>query len=851
MADTSALLEILVDVQKAKASVADLQKRFADAMAAAQAAAGNVDLPDAELQRLRTGAVDAGKALVQGFSSAKTSVAAARDALTLLHTSVEQIDGSGQRVAGAFGDIAGAAKLAVSAFVGSQIVQEIRDLAGAAVEAQIAVQNIRNALLGATGDAGSAAAEFDFLVSTSRELGTSLEGSGGAFARLTAAARGTKLEGAATRDIFRAISETATTLGLNADQTKDSVRALEQMISKNVISAEELRLQLGDHVPGALSLMAKAAGVTTLELSEMLKNGEVLAEDVLPRFAEELRKAFGPGTESAMSSLRAGLERTRTEVLLLRAEFAEGFAEEVAKSATDAAGSLQGLADAARKSGEVAGVYAEAYGGLANSVLRLAGESDEAVPPLDRLLKLIADRSPVGRATEAFNQLADDLDRIKAAMGLSGDATTELGVKSRDLAETTEQLAEHRRKLAEQERDVAAAMRESDVELQKQVAAGSELAATWNAEWEAAAKVDEALRGNSAALAEQSDLLAERVRLLEESGGVNAAVTERIREEAAALAELAAKYGNELPESLKVLQERYPELAEAQEGSRKSAKDSADQQRDLAAAHLEVADAVSAAAKEQAAAIAKNIRELEGPAAQTGSGDDQRAKLREEIRELESATVLTLEQSERLAQAKNELSDIGGAFAEVASEVTDLSDAAGGGTQSVTDLVAALDGAGNSLSQSGQGLAEFASQTRAAREEMKPGVEVMNNTSDAAERMAEQWIESAAAQTENTEQAIAHSAQLEKQGAAIEGLRQRQDDYVATAESAGSATTALGEAATAAADQVAGAGETMEAGLAGTLTAARELEAIYVRIKSEHLPEAIRLTRELAAATGG
>src|SRR5690606_12152130 len=137
--------------------------------------------------------------------------------------------------------------------------------------------------------------------------------------------------------IFRSVSEAATTLGLNADQTKDTIRALEQMISKNVISAEELRLQLGDHIPGAMTLMAKAAGVTVEQLSDMLQNVEVLAEEVLPRFAEEMRNAFGPGVQSAAASMRAAIQRLRNEMLLAGASFADGFAGEVAKSANTAA----------------------------------------------------------------------------------------------------------------------------------------------------------------------------------------------------------------------------------------------------------------------------------------------------------------------------------------------------------------------------------------------------------------------------------------------------------------------------------------------------------------------------------
>lgn len=819
---------------EAKSAGSDLESAFRAADAAISSAGRTIEKADkSQLRSLKSTAREVRSDLGGTFRDAEAEIRRADAAIRQFDKDIA----AASKASSALDSIAGTFRNIAGIIIGSQIVREMRDFATATVEAQIAVQNIRNALLGATGDAGSAASEFKFLVETSRELGTSLEGSGGAFARLTAAARGTKLEGEATRDIFRAVSETATTLGLNADQTKDSVRALEQMISKNVISAEELRLQLGDHIPGAMALMAKAAGVTVAELAEMLKNGEVLAEDVLPRFAEELRHAFGPGTESAMSSLRAGLERMRTELLLIRAEFADGFAEEVSKNAADAAVSLQNLNDAARQGGEVAGVYADAYGGLANSILRVAGQSDESVPPLDRLLSLLKDQTPVGRATAAFNQLAEDLDRIKAAMGLSGDATTELGAKSRDLSETTEQLAEHRRKLAAEEREVAAAMRESDAELQRQIAAGNELVATWNAEWEAASKVDEALRGNSQALAEQSDLLAERVRLMEESGGVNSAVTERIREETAALAELAAKYGNELPESLKALMAKYPELAEAQEKSRRSAKDTADQQRDLAAANREVADSAAAAA---AAQVGPNASKLQDEAASLQETVDALKKKQE-------AGALTAEELTKLFEAEDALSnvnlDLSRALLDTAVAVEDVGAAVPPTTQQLDALATFMEAAGHNFDSGSTSLAEFAVETKKAREEMKPGIEVMDNTSDAAERMAQEWTAAAKAQGELAPQTTATAK-------AIEGLRQRQHEYVATAEDASAATSALGDAATATAEQVGKAGETLGGSFDGAVTTAEKLEGIYARIHQEHLPEIIRLTRELAEVAG-
>ena len=81
------------------------------------------------------------------------------------------------------------------------------------------------------------------------------------------------------------------------------------MISKGTVSAEELRGQLGERLPGAFNLAAKAMGVTTSELGKMLENGEIMAGDLLPKLALELNKTFGDKIVGSVDSLQASVNR--------------------------------------------------------------------------------------------------------------------------------------------------------------------------------------------------------------------------------------------------------------------------------------------------------------------------------------------------------------------------------------------------------------------------------------------------------------------------------------------------------------------------------------------------------------
>src|SRR5690606_38381642 len=127
--------------------------------------------------------------------------------------------------------------------------------------------------------AGNVAAEILFLRRTADEMGQSFASISAAYARFSAASRGTAIEGEATRDVFLAITKASTVLGLSADQTSGALNAIQQMISKGTVQAEELRGQLGERLPGAFQIASRAMGVTTAELSKMLEQGQVISED--------------------------------------------------------------------------------------------------------------------------------------------------------------------------------------------------------------------------------------------------------------------------------------------------------------------------------------------------------------------------------------------------------------------------------------------------------------------------------------------------------------------------------------------------------------------------------------------
>lgn len=81
---------------------------------------------------------------------------------------------------------------------------------------------------------------------------------------------------------------------------------------------EELRLQLGDRMPIAVSLMAKSMGITTAELSKQMELGKVYSKDVLPNFGKTLQEwARNNGAlDKSLNNLRVQQARMITQTQL-------------------------------------------------------------------------------------------------------------------------------------------------------------------------------------------------------------------------------------------------------------------------------------------------------------------------------------------------------------------------------------------------------------------------------------------------------------------------------------------------------------------------------------------------------
>lgn len=116
------------------------------------------------------------------------------------------------------------------------------------------------------------------------------------FAKFHAAAEGTNFSLQQQKEMFEGLTKAAAFYHMSAQRTEDMLVAVEQMMSKGKVTAEELRRQLGNNLPGAYAKMAKAAidtgyaGVKSFaDFEKAMKAGKI-GVDLLDTFIKNLQK---------------------------------------------------------------------------------------------------------------------------------------------------------------------------------------------------------------------------------------------------------------------------------------------------------------------------------------------------------------------------------------------------------------------------------------------------------------------------------------------------------------------------------------------------------------------------------
>jgi len=338
----TAVSELIAELRSGAAG-ADITTRLAQAQSTMKAAArelGNLTTSaHASREALRQAGIDTSN-LTQAEAQLVAQANRATQALNQL-TQAHQRNGAagdnaGSRIFNWFGGSGGRTTLSFAqrfrgevlalgaSFVG---LYAAVGLAQKTLEAYNATNATMNRLTAANGGNVKAAADdFAYLEAQADRIGVSFAKVAPAFAKFAIAA---KMAGATTQEtrfIFEGFATATAKLGLAGPEVERVFKAVEQMFNKGKVSAEELSSQLGDVLPGAMNLFAKAANVSIPEFVKLMEAGKV-GPEIMIGVARQLKEAYSAAGAGTLNLAQAQARFDNAATRFLNSTAKGGFVE--------------------------------------------------------------------------------------------------------------------------------------------------------------------------------------------------------------------------------------------------------------------------------------------------------------------------------------------------------------------------------------------------------------------------------------------------------------------------------------------------------------------------------------------
>lgn len=201
-------------------------------------------------------------------------------------------------------------------FVGFLGIQGVRSF----VETVREVDLIQRSIVGLT----KSTQDWNYIQQQALRTGTRIKDVAKGYRNFYAAASMAGFEKTSIQGMYGDVLTATRSIGASPQQTAGALLALEQMISKGKVSMEELRRQLGNALPGAFEIGAKAMKMTTAEFNDFVATGKLASTEFVPKFIAQLKKEYVGGFENATKSMDYALNNLSTSWIIFQYEFSKG-----------------------------------------------------------------------------------------------------------------------------------------------------------------------------------------------------------------------------------------------------------------------------------------------------------------------------------------------------------------------------------------------------------------------------------------------------------------------------------------------------------------------------------------------
>lgn len=197
----------------------------------------------------------------------------------------------------------------------TSFISKLKEVARETNRARITLKNVSSSMQ-------EFATSERWITDLGNKYGQSINNLEQSFGKFLAASRGAGVEIDTVKNIFQGLTQAVSSFGLSASEANLAFLAVEQMMGKGVVSAEELRRQLGERIPTAMTAMARAVGEqygtdgSVAALQQKLKAGAINSAEVMEVFVQKLKELSGtPDVDNLETSYTRLGNRLREIVL--------------------------------------------------------------------------------------------------------------------------------------------------------------------------------------------------------------------------------------------------------------------------------------------------------------------------------------------------------------------------------------------------------------------------------------------------------------------------------------------------------------------------------------------------------
>jgi len=186
------------------------------------------------------------------------------------------------------------------------------DIGKAATESAQKMENFQYQYKAVFGSGEAGAREFSQLTDFVKKFGLELETTAGAYARFSAAASGSALQGQKGSEVFQKLTSGMQGIGMTAEQQGRVFLQVQQMLSTGSVKAEEMRV-IAETLPAAYRNMADAMGMTLAKFKEGMRKSTIDADEAMEKLSDLMYSKYGKVAEEvAKNSLNAAMNNAKT-----------------------------------------------------------------------------------------------------------------------------------------------------------------------------------------------------------------------------------------------------------------------------------------------------------------------------------------------------------------------------------------------------------------------------------------------------------------------------------------------------------------------------------------------------------